>query len=136
MPASAALEVQGWLVQTLKADPAVQAICGPRVYDRVPEEPVFPYISIGPSTETNESPDCMDSAEVFMQVDGWSREVGFPEAKKLSAAVHGAVHDKDVSLPVNACCYVYHTGTQFLRDPDGLTSHAVIQLEAYVERRP
>lgn len=134
MAASADLEMQGWIVNTLRADAGIQALLGERVYDRVPEKPQFPYISYGPSTEDNDYPDCINAAEITIQLDAWSREVGYPEVKRIAAAVHEALHDQDIDLPVNACCCLYHVNTVFLRDPDGLTNHAVIQLEAYVER--
>ena len=134
MAESVSLEMQGWIVSTLRNDPGLQALLGQRVYDRVPDAPVFPYISYGPETESNEYPDCIDAASLEIQLDAWSREVGYPEVKRIDAAVHAALHDQDIALPVNACCCLYHVNTLFLRDPDGLTNHAVIQLEAYVER--
>jgi hypothetical protein len=136
MPESPALEMQGYIVQALKDDPTVQALCGSRVYDDVPPSATFPYISMGPATEVTDNPECIDAIEINIQLDAWSRSVGFPEVKRIASAVHTALHDVEVDLPVNACTSLYHANTLYMRDPDGLTSHAVIQLQAYVERRP
>lgn len=136
MSASPSLEMQGFIVNTLKSDAGVQALVGQRVYDRIPDNPVFPYISMGPMQEINEYPDCIDGAELAVQIDAWSRAVGSPEVKRIANAVHVALNDADVDLPVNACCYLTLTNTIHLRDPDGITEHAAMTLEAFVERRP
>lgn len=129
------LEMQKWIYDTLKADVALTALVK-GVHDRIPEGAQFPYVSFGGIDANNIYPDCIDGAELYIQIDAWSREPGYPEVKRIENAVHLALHDKDVDLPVNAVCYLTHANTVFMRDPDGLTSHAVIQLEAFVERRP
>jgi len=135
MPESPALEMQKWIYDTLLADAATMALVK-GVYDRVPEGAEFPYISFGPVDEQNIYPVCIDSADLRIQLDVWSREPGYPEIKRIAATVHIALNDQDVDLPVNAACYLTHDQTTYMRDPDGLTSHAVIQLDAFVERRP
>jgi uncharacterized protein DUF3168 len=129
------LELQGLIVQTLKADPGVAALVASRVYDRVPEAPTFPYISYGPSDSTQDDADCIDGFIVTLQLDAWSREVGYPEVKRISDAIRVALHDLDLTLTSNALAYLYHQQTRTFRDPDGLTSHAALAFEASVERR-
>lgn len=134
--ADADLELQGAIIAALKAAPDVVALVGPRIYDTVPDNPVFPYVSYGPVDILADDADCIETQDVFIQIDTWSRAVGFPEVKRLNDAVRAALHQNDLALPVNALVLLQHRQTRTLRDPDGLTSHGAISLEAFVERRP
>lgn len=130
------LELQGLIVNVLKADPAVAALVGNRVFDRIPKDAPFPYVAYGPTDTNTDAADCLDQEQIFIQLDVWSREVGFPEAKRISDAVRAALNDTNLSLSQNALVFLEHRQTRTLRDPDGLTSHAALSFEAYVERRP
>lgn len=130
------LELQGVIIAALKADAAVAALIGLRAYDTIPDEPVFPYVSYGPGDTVDDDADCIDTAIVTIQLDAWSRSVGYPEVRRIADAVRRALHDKDFPLATNALVFLAHRQTRVMRDPDGLTNHAAISLEAYVERRP
>lgn len=127
------LELQGAIVQRLKADPAVTALINGRVYDSVPGNAVFPYVSYGPSDLVTDDADCITAFSGFHQLDAWSRGVGYPEVKKIANSVRIALHDADLALPTNALVFIEHRSTRYMRDPDGLTNHAVIQLETVIE---
>jgi uncharacterized protein DUF3168 len=131
------LELQGAIVQALKADPAVAALVGPRVYDTVPSNPPpqFPYISYGPSDMLEDDYDCITGQDISVQINAWSRAVGFPEVKRISDAVRAALHDADLQLAVNALVMIEHRQSRTMRDPDGLTSHAALDFAAWVERK-
>lgn len=130
------LELQGVIIAALKADPAVAALIGPRAYDTIPDQPTFPYVSYGPGDSVEDDADCIATDIVTIQLDAWSRTVGYPEVRRVADAVRRALHDKDFTLATNALVFLQHRITRVMRDPDGLTNHAAISLEAYVERRP
>lgn len=138
---SPTLELQAGIVQRLKADSAVAAIVGARVYDNVPTEAkrtadtgaAWPYVAMGPSDETSDDADCITAFEISFQIDCFSRAVGFPQARSLADAVRAAIHDYDFALTTNALVYFQHRQTRFFRDPDGLTSHAAMTFTAFVE---
>jgi len=132
--ASVELELQGAIVQRLKADPAVTALIAGRVYDAVPSSAVFPYVTIGPVDAVEDDADCITGLDVAQQVDCWSRAVGFPEVKKIADAVRASLHDFDLVLTGNALVFFEHRTTRITRDPDGLTSHGILGFEAAVER--
>lgn len=131
---SAVLELQGAIVARLKAYAGVTSIAAGRVYDVVPSGAVFPYVSMGPTDEITEEADCIDGLDIAFQVDCWSRAVGFPEVRRLADAVRDALHDYELTLTDNALTYFKHRQTRVFRDPDGLTSHAVLSFEAYAEQ--
>lgn len=133
---SATLELQGAIVTRLKAVAAVTALIGQRVYDAVPASPTFPYVSFGPSDEIKDDAECIRANEVTMQLDGWSRAVGFPEVRRVVAEVVEALDGEELALTDNALLLLEHRTTRFFRDPDGLTSHAAIEFRAIVEIKP
>lgn len=133
--ASPALELQGAIINALKADAALVALVGQRIYDLVPPNVVYPFVSFGGDQSLQNDFDLLPGTDVFIELDAWSRAVGLPEVKRISEAVRDALHDKNLALPVNALALLEHRETRVFRDPDGLTNHAAISLEASVERR-
>lgn len=131
---SPSLELQGAIVTRLKAVPAVTALIGTRIYDSVPSNAAFPYVSFGSEQILEDDAECITGFEVFMQLDAWSRSVGFPEAKRIAEAVRDALHDFDLPLTDNALVSFRHRQTRMLRDPDGLTAHAAIEFVGLVEQ--
>jgi len=131
---SPSLELQGKIVARLKADAGVTAIIGSRVYDSVPSNASFPYVSIGPKQVVSDDYDCITGFEVFMQLDAWSRGTGFPEVERLAEAVRIALHEFELPLVDNALVLFSHRQTRVMRDPDGLTAHAAVEFVGLVEQ--
>lgn len=131
---SPTLELQGAIVAKLKATGTVTALIGTRIYDSVPSTATFPYVSFGPEQILEDDAECITGFEVFMQLDAWSRGVGFPEVKRIAEAVRKTLHDFDLVLTDNALVSFQHRQTRVFRDPDGLTAHAAIEFIGLVEQ--
>lgn len=130
------LELQGAIVNALLGDPLVASFVGDRVFDTVTPDAAFPYITYGPTSAIEEDADCIEGQEITVQINTWSREVGYPEAKNINDAVRTVLHNgPTVTLAQNALVYLQHRQTQTLRDPDGITNHGVLQFQAFIERR-
>lgn len=130
-------ELQRLLFTTLKADAGVAAITS-RVYDHVPRAngqvtAEFPHISFGPQDATDAGGDCIDGQEITIQLDCWSRAVGSLECKNMVDAVRRALHERELELTDNALAEIRVFLTRVFRDPDGLTTHGVVQVTASVE---
>lgn len=132
--ASPSLELQGAIVARLKAWAGLSGTVNGRVYDAVPAGAAFPYITVGEGDETSDDADCIDGFEISLDIDIWSRANGYPEAKRISDEVREAIKSADLTLPTNALVEFRHRQTRFLRDPDGLTSHAVMTFEGFAEQ--
>lgn len=109
---------------------AAPAICDGRVYDRVPDEPVFPYLTIGDEQAIDDGNSCEDAWEVFADAHVWSRpeSTSKVEAKTIGAAVVDRLVTELVVAGfrvVFAALESYRT----LRDPDGLTEHVIITVK-------
>lgn len=128
-----ALALQDALVAALRADAAVAALVGARIYDRVPLNAERPYISMGPAQVTEERMDCIDGAEVFQQIDCWSSEPGFGECKTLASAARAALN-RLPAAQAGLNFEIEHRFTSVFRDGDGLTSHAVLSFRALIDQ--
>ncbi|MCA0025472.1 MULTISPECIES: DUF3168 domain-containing protein [unclassified Mesorhizobium] len=131
---SPSLELQGAIVARLKALPAVAALIGTRIYDSVPAPTTFPYVTVGPMDELSDDADCITGFSIAVDLNVWSRAVGFPEAERISDAVRTGLLDPELALAANALVYFQHRQTVFSRDPDGLTNRARMSFEAFAEQ--
>lgn len=132
---TSAIELQGLYYSTLKADSDVMALAA-NVYDRVPDSPFgtkTAYISFGPIDTVEDDSECITGVEITAQIDVWSIAPGFVECKKLTDLVRKALHRKSLSLSTNALVDTWVELTRVFRDPDGETSHGVVQVRAIVE---
>lgn len=127
------LALQGAVIARLKADADVAALVGARIYDHAPPNAAFPYISLGPDQVIDDSTDCHDDVEVFTTFDIWSRANGRVEAKRIAHAVRQSLNGADFTLSDNAMVMIEHRTTRVMTDPDGITTHAVIDFRSLIQ---
>lgn len=133
MSEDAAHEVQVAIITCLKADAAVTALIGTRIYDRVPDGVTLPYVSFGPTQEVPEKVDGLDLSELFVQLSIWSEDPGFAEGRRIAKAIVKALARDALTLADNAIAYFLPDGRRDLRDPDGLTTHIALTFRAGIE---
>lgn len=132
---SSSAEFQKLVFDTLTADAAIMAIAA-GVYDQVPADPFgsrTAYVSFGPMDTVDDDADCITGVELTLQVDVWSRAVGSVEAKRLTDLVRKALHRRSLELSANALVDTWVELTRVFRDPDGVTTHGVVQVTAMLE---
>lgn len=125
------LELQGAMVAALKG--ASPPVSSGRVYDDVPENPVFPYISMGPCQVLPDKASCIDGSECYPQLDAWSRAVGFPEVKRIVKEVLAALDDRELVVPGFQLVLFEYVSVNYFHDPDGKTRHAAITFHALLQ---
>lgn len=132
---SAQTALQKLLYDTLRADAAVMAqIDG--VYDDVPPSAFGlnkAYLSFGASDVVDTGSECIESGEYTLQIDCWSRQVGSVHCKSITDAVKKALHDRDLEMQDHALAGISVVLVRVFRDPDGLTTHGVVQVTATIE---
>lgn len=75
-----------------------------------------------------------DRTRVYLDVHIWKTEPGTVGVKIITGAIRTAVKAGLPALdPGFHCADWLVASSRFLRDPDGLTSHAIVSLEALVE---
>lgn len=132
---SASAELQGLFYSTLSGDAAIMAISN-GVYDRVPASPFgtkTAYITLGATDSVDDTAECIDGQEINTTIHIWSRSVGKVECKRLTDLVRRKLHRASLSLTENALVFLEVESTRVFDDPDGLTTHGVVQVRAAVE---
>lgn len=133
----AALTLQRALVAALKADAAVAALTGGRVFDDVPTSAAFPYVSLGTMQEIEDEADCIEGSEIFVDLHVWSRppgrENGSVEAKRIATAIRRALRQFAPDTGNEPVLLLEYRTTRFMKDQDGMTQHGVITFRALTE---
>jgi hypothetical protein len=126
-------EIQEAIVAAVKADTALTSLIGGRIYDPVPPTAAFPYISIGEDQVLPDLAQCYDGADVISTLHVWSRKIGYGEVKRVAAALESALTNATFALTGFRLVDKLFESTRYMRDPDGLTSHAVVTFRARTE---
>jgi Protein of unknown function (DUF3168) len=132
--ADPSLQLQKAIVARLKADAGVNAIVAGRIYDAVPGGAAKPYVSFGPFQLLPEHGDCLDGGEAIVTLDGWAVGPDTVQVKQLGTAVAKALDRAALVLDApQRLVEMTIEQTQYLRDPDGITAHAVITVHTWTE---
>lgn len=133
--ADPSLELQKAIVAVLRADPDVDAIIAGRIYDGLPSQmPTKPYLSFGLFQLLPEHGACLDGGEAIVTIDGWAAGPDTVQIKQLGTAVAAALDLAPITLDApQRCVEMSVEQTQYMRDPDGITAHAVITVHAWTE---
>lgn len=131
---SPSVELQTAVFDRLVADTGVHALCADRIYDNVPEARIFPYISFGMSDYYEDDSDCIPARVETLQIDCWAQENGKKRpARELVDAVKAALHLHAPELPTHGLVEMRVVAARVFGDPDGITAHGVVTLQAMIE---
>ena len=124
--------VQAALVTALRADTALAALIGDRVFDDVLPDAPHPYVSLGPEDwrPIDSDDGCVAGDDGVVQIDIWSRAPGRVECKRITDRVARIL--QDAALPLAApystvSCRVILK--RVLQDSGALARHGVVQVE-------
>jgi hypothetical protein len=132
-------ELQSAVVTRLRAYADLTPLIGSRIYDLVPAAngtitAQFPYISFGSSQEVPEDADCLEASTFYIDLNVWSRDPGFMQARQITRAVKSALTDDALALTDNALVYFEFDGRRDIRAPDGLTTQIVLTFRAGIDQ--
>lgn len=132
---SASAELQKAVISQLAATAAVTAYLGQRIYDNAPQGAVFPFLSLGPGQELDDSADCIDGSECFLQLDIWTKEEGSQlSAKAICGAVRKALHGQDLALGTGfGMVSLEVQSIRFEPDPDEKIAHGIVTVRAIID---
>ena len=90
------------------------------------DESLFPYVTLGPETALPWDTHTNLGAAALVQVDIWSRQNDYVEAKNIATVIHGLLHYQ--SLTITGASHVMTTleSTAYMLDPDGKTHHGAM----------
>lgn len=115
------LPIQKALVAALKD---LNTVADDNVFDQVPTSNPFPRITVGGAEVNPVMADCYDGSESFVQIDAWSRAVGFPQVKAIAGAIRERFHQGALTVEGHTVELMFVEQTIYERDPDGLTNRA------------
>lgn len=101
-------------------------IASGRIYDDVPQNPTFPYVTIGESQSLAADITCRDGEEEYVDLHIWSQYSGQKELKDIAAAIHAALHGVSLSAAGRSSAHAFIQSVRTMRDPDGVTRHGVV----------
>jgi len=121
----------------LLADADVAAVVGGRVRDGLPLDDDAAQITFGPSDYALDDLDCIDLRVETLQLDCWVRDSSgrLHPARALADKVKAVLHGAEMALDTHALAACRVVGVRAFMDPDGLTGHGVVSVEAEVEER-
>jgi len=116
--------------ERLVADADLSALVGSNIFDRGKAE-VVPCVTFGSSDFSPADLSCVSATDEALQVDIWTEDSGqLLETRKITTAVFNALHGQSLSADGFAFSAVRVALVRVFRDPDGITGHGVVQLEA------
>lgn len=131
---SASLDLQKGIYSALSASPSVTSLLGgARIYDDVPRDAAFPYVTLGQTTVRDWSTGSEDGHEHLLTLHVWSRAVGRKETHEIIAAIESVLHDAPLGLSAHRLINLRHEFSDARRDPDGETYHGVVRYRAITE---
>lgn len=125
-----ALAVQKAVVAALRANAAVSAIVGARVFDQPPQGAEFPYVELGDIQTIGRPTDRLLPSEVYVTLHTWSRAVGKVETRRVMGAIRDALDEAALALEGHALDVLQYETGHATDDPDGLTKHGVMTFRA------
>lgn len=132
MSVSAAL--QKLIYERLTDDLLIAYVVGDRVYDRAVPDAQFPFITFGPTSIILVQDDCLIGRTETMQIDIWSTDqAGRIEAKQICDLVMDNLNGFEGEMENGYAVDIRVVLAQVMDDPDGITSHGVVQIEAIID---
>ena len=132
MSVSAAL--QKLIFEQLTGDLDLAYVVGDRIYDKPIPNAAFPFITFGPSSIVLVQDDCLVGRTETVQLDVWSTDkAGRLEAKRICDLIIRSLNGVEAELEEGYAVDLRIVLAQVIDDPDGITSHGVVQVEALVD---
>lgn len=131
--ATAVRPLQSAIVSALRASSALTSqVSG--IFDEVPEGTAYPYVSIGPITETADDAHDRQGLDALVVIHVWSAYPGNAEAADIFAAVDAALDRQPLTVSGWTDVSIRHEQHQFLKDPDPDIRHVFSQYRVRLTR--
>lgn len=132
MPNLAHFSLQKALYLRLSGDSSLAALVS-GVYERVPQDAVFPYISIAPLVGKDWSTKTTRGMEFEVQVNVWSREGGQKQAATIMEQILSLLHDASFTVENNTLVLSRLTDSTIEQQSDGWTYAGKMQFRMLLE---
>ncbi|MEN6542003.1 DUF3168 domain-containing protein [Parvibaculum sp.] len=127
------LALQRAIYARLSADAPLAALVDGRIYDNVPGDAGFPYMTLGEAQVSDWSSGDSDGGEHRLTFHVYSRGGGRAEAKTILGAVNAALHDASLTPEGARLVSIRFLDAETRREPDGITWRGTIRFRALTE---
>jgi hypothetical protein len=128
------LALQKAIYARLAGDAALADLVGARIYDNVPGDAGYPYLTLGEAAVDDWSDGEAAGAEHRLVFNAYTRGGGRAEAKTVMGAVNAAIHDANLALDGHHLVNLRFVATETRREADGATWRGTIRFRAVTER--
>lgn len=129
--ADRSVELYSAIYAALDGNAPLTALIGAgHVHDIVKPGSLPPYVVIGDETANDASSIGVDAQEHTVTIHVWSEKPSTLQAKQIAAAVRSALHEQALTLSAGTLVNLRCEFKETMRDPDGLTVHAVLRFRA------
>lgn len=130
-------EVQKTIFTILSTDATLQAALGgtladPRVYDFVPQEKSYPYVTIEIGPVTDRGSTTTEGLALEPQINVWHRAPGNKPVQDLQKIIDGLLHNKDICIDGFDLIVMRRSLIDLLTDPDSVTRHGVQRFKLFI----
>jgi len=102
------------------------------VFDDVPEETAYPFISFGDETSIDSSTKDSQAQEYTVTMHIFSEFRGKAEVKNIMSAVYDVLHDSDMIVTDANLINLRFEFSDIVTENDGITRHGVMRFRAVV----
>jgi len=127
------LALQKAIFDCLTTDESVNSLVAARIYDTVPGDTGFPYLTLGEAQVEDWSAGEAEGCEHWLSMNVFSRSGGRAEAKAIMGAVHAALHDAALTLDGFTLVNMRFQSAGTRRESDGTTWRGTIRFRAVTE---
>ncbi len=124
MSANTQIELQKALYVALNSDGTLGAIIT-GVFDFVPQNTSFPYITVSDMTALDWSGAQFDGMEMTVTIHSWSQAEGSKQVKSIMNEIYRILHNQSLTVVGHEFVNMRFEFSNVLRDPDGFTQHGV-----------
>lgn len=104
------------------------------IYDHVPQETDFPYVSIGDTTSIEWDTDTSLGSEDTVTIHVWSRYRGRKETKEIQLELYNALHRHNLTISGATTVTCDWEFAESEVDTDGLTRHGITRFRLLIEQ--
>jgi hypothetical protein len=120
-------ELQARLFAILNGDADLATLLGGsnRVFDQVPDNTEFPYVTLGEALLLDWDSHTWAGFQGEVSVHTWSRADGRLQAQNIMKRIYALLHSVDLAIAGFKTISFRQTSAQVVRDPDGKTHHGI-----------
>lgn len=133
MTMDADLALQKAIYARLADDVELAELVGARIYDNVPDDAGFPYLTLGEAQVEAWGAGDAQGAEHKLAFNTYTRGGGRSDAKAIMGAVNAALHDAELTLDGHRLVNLRFASAETRREADGATWRGTIRFRAVTE---